>query len=96
MINLKSEFDKLYINKSITVVSTTWNKLKSEVDKLGVDELKIISVDLKKLSDILKYEVVKKNNIKILNSKVVVVDNKISSTKTFIPKSIYDSDYKNL
>ena len=92
MINLKSEFDKLYINKSITVVSTTWNKLKSEVDKLGVDELKIISVDLKKLSDILKYEVVKKNNIKILNSKVVVVDNKISSTKTFIPKSIYDSD----
>ena len=92
MINLKSGFDKLYINQSITAVSTTWNKLKSEVDKLGVDELKIISVDLKKLSDILKYEVVKKNNIKILNSKVVVVDNKISSTKTFIPKSIYDSD----
>ena len=41
--------------------------MKSEVDKLGVDKLILVSVDLSKLSNVLKKEVVKKD---VYNAKI--------------------------
>ena len=49
------EFNKLDINN---LVPTSLNSLKAKVDDLDV-ERKIFPIDLKKLSDVVKYEVVK-------------------------------------
>ena len=41
-------------------VPTGLNNLKTKLDDLGVDELKTVPVDLKKLNDVVSKEVVKK------------------------------------
>ena len=59
MIVLKSEFEKLDINKLVNV-PTGLNDLKTKIDELDVGRLKTAFIDLKKLSDVMSKEVVKK------------------------------------
>ena len=65
--------DKLDIDKLKNVPSNLSN-LKSKVDKLNVDKLVPIPVDLIKLSDIVKNDVVK---IDVYNAKIKNIENKI-------------------
>ena len=48
---MKSEVNKLKINKLVNV-QTSLNNLKTKVDDSNVGKLKIVSVDLKKLGDV--------------------------------------------
>ena len=59
MANLKSNADKLNIDKLKNVTSNL-NNLKSKVDKLDVVKLVPVLFDLSKLSDVVKNDVVKK------------------------------------
>ena len=54
----KSEVNKLDINNLGTVLIVL-NSLKSKIDKLDVDKLVHVPVDLSKLSDLVKNDVVK-------------------------------------
>ena len=58
-IALKAEVDKLDIKK-LTNALTSLNNLKAKVGDIDVGKLKTVSVDLKKLSDVVDNEVVKK------------------------------------
>ena len=53
--------------------------MKSKVDKLDIDKLVTITVDLSKLSEVVKYDFVKKNvhnaNIKNINDKILDINN---------------------
>ena len=44
-------------------VDTNWGNLKTEIDKLDIDKLAPFPVDLSKLSDVVKNDIVKKNSI---------------------------------
>ena len=57
--NLKSDVDKLDIDKLKSVTKNLSN-LKSKVDKLDVDKLVPVLVYLRKLSDVVKSDAVKK------------------------------------
>ena len=59
---MKSEVDKLGINKLVNVPSGL-KKLKTKVDGLDVDKLKTFPVDLKKLSELVSMEAVIKQCI---------------------------------
>ena len=60
--------------------------LKTEVDKLGIDKLAPFPVDLSKLSDVIKYDVVKK----VVYEKLVAGVNNIDSD--FVLKIKYQTD----
>ena len=66
MANLKSNADKLNIDKLKNVTSNL-NNLKSKVDKLDVVKLVPVLFDLGKLSDVVKNDVVKKG---VYNTKI--------------------------
>ena len=59
LANLKSDVDKLYIDKLKNVPSGLSN-LKSKVDKLDVGKLVPVPVDFSKVSYVLKNDAVKK------------------------------------
>ena len=59
LANLKSDIDKLFIDKLINA-SSSWTNLKSQVDKLRIKKLEIVVIDLSTLSNVLKTDVVKK------------------------------------
>ena len=84
LANLKSNLDKL------KNVPTNLNNLKSKVDKLDVDKLVPVPVDLSKLSDVVKNDVVKKDVYDKLVTKVNNID--ISG---FVLKTKYDIDNQN-
>ena len=65
--------------------------LKSEVDKIGVDKLKTVPVDLSKLSDLVNNDVVKKTVYNKLVTKVNNID-----TTAFVLKTKYDTDKSDL
>ena len=60
--NLKSDVDKLDVDKLKNLL-TNFSNLKSKVDKLDVDKLVPVPVDLSKISDAVKNDVVKKSCI---------------------------------
>ena len=62
LVNLKSNVDKLDINK-LKVLSSNLSKLKIERDKLDVNKLVPINVDLSKLSNFVRNNDVKKRCI---------------------------------
>ena len=66
MANLKSNADKLNIDKLKNVTSNL-NNLKSKVDKLDVVKLVPVLFNLSKLSDVVKNDVVKKG---VYNTKI--------------------------
>ena len=60
LASLKSDVDKLDIDKSKNVLGGV-KVSKRKVDKLDVGKLKSLSTDLKKLSEVIEREVVKKS-----------------------------------
>ena len=52
-----------HVDTSSFALKTNLASLKTEVDKLDFDKLVPVSVDLSKLSDIVKNDVVKKNRV---------------------------------
>ena len=73
--NIKCDTDKLDIDK-LKNVATNSRNLESKVDKLDVDKLVPVPVDLSKLSDLVKTDVVKKSvcNAEIRNTEDNIPD----------------------
>ena len=73
------------------VLKTNLANLKSEVDKLDIDKLVPVPVDLSKLSDVVKNDVVKKD----VYDKLVTKVNNIN-TSGFVLRTKYDTDKSEL
>ena len=84
---MKAEVDKLDINKFVDVL-IGFNTLKTKVDYLDVDKLKILPIYLKKLSDAVSKEVLKKTVYNKLNN----LENKIPDATTLIHINQYSTD----
>ena len=72
-------------------LKTNLASLKTEVDKLDIDKLVPVPVDLSKLSDVVKNDVVKKTVYDKLVAKVNSID-----TSGFVLKTKYDTDKSEL
>ena len=70
---------------------TNLANLKTEVDKLDVDKLKLLPVDVSKLSKVVKNDVVKKTEYNKLVTKVDDID-----TSDFVLKTNYSTDKTKL
>ena len=66
LASLKTEIDKLDIDKLKSLTNNLSNS-KSKVDKLDIDKLALVPLDLSKLSNVVKNDVVRKTeyNVKI-------------------------------
>ena len=80
-----------HVDTSRFALKTNLANLKAEVDKLDIDKLVPISVDLSKLSDGVKNDVVKKTVYDQLVAKVNNID-----TSTFVLKTKYNKDKSEL
>ena len=76
-------------------VPTFLNDLKTKIDDLEVDKFKAVSIDLKKLSDEVSKEVVKKTVYGKLNAKINNLEKKIPDSSTSIQSTQYNTDKKN-
>ena len=76
-----------HIDTSSFALKTNLANLKTEVKKIDIDKLVPVPVDLSKLSDVVKYDVVKKTVYDKLVAKVTSID-----TSRFVLKTKYDSD----
>ena len=86
-----------HVNTSSFALKTNLANLKTEVDKLDIDKLAPVPVDLSKLSDVVKNDVVKKTVFDTLVAKVNNIDtsdfvwkNKYQTEKTELEKKIPD------
>ena len=58
---IKADFENAAeINTSKLPLKSNWANLKAEIDKIDVDKLKTVPVDLSKLSNVVNNDVVKK------------------------------------
>ena len=64
-----------HVDVSSYATKTNLAALKSEVDKIDTDKLKTVPTDLSKLSNVVKNDVVKKNDY---NTKVTSIENQIA------------------
>ena len=80
-----------HIDTSSFALKTNLANLKTEVDKLDIDKLVPVPVDLSKLSDVVKNDVVKKDIYDKLVAKVNSID-----TSRFVLKTKYDTDKSEL
>ena len=80
-----------HVDTSIFALKTNLASLKTEVDKLDIDKLAPVPVDLSKLSDVVKNDVVKKAVYDKLAAKV----NNIV-TSDFVLKTKYQTDKTKL
>ena len=80
-----------HIETSSFTLKTNLASLKTEVDKLDIDKLVPVSVDLSKLSDVVKNDVVKKTVYDKLVAKVNSID-----TSGFVLKTKYETDKSEL
>ena len=80
-----------HVDTSIFKIKTNLARLKTEVDKLDIENLVPVPVDLSKLSNAVKIEVVKK----AVYAKLVVKVNNID-TSGFVLKTKYDVDKTEL
>ena len=76
-----------HVDTSSFALKSNLASLKTEVDKLDIDKLAPVPVDLSKLSDVVKNDVVKKTEYDKLAAKVSSID-----TSTFVLKTKYDID----
>ena len=76
-----------HVDTSSFALKTNLASLKTEVDKLDIDKLVPVPVDLSKLSDVVKNDVVKKTVYDKLVAKVNSID-----TSGFVLKTKYDTD----
>ena len=79
------------VDTSSFASKTNLVSLKTEVGKLDIDKLVLVPVDLSKLSDVVKNDVVKKT----ANDKLVTELNSVD-TSTFVLKTQYDADKTEL
>ena len=80
-----------HVDTSNFPLKTDLTSLKAEVDKLDIDKLAPAPVDLSKLSDVVKYDVVKKTVYDKLVAKVNNID-----TSDFVLKTKYNTDKTEL
>ena len=80
-----------HVDTSGFALKTNLANLKTEVDKLDIDKLVPVPVDLSKLSDAVKNAVVKKTIYDKLADKVNCID-----TNGFVLKTKYDTDKNEL
>ena len=80
-----------HVNTSSFALKTNLASLKTEVDKLDIDKLVPVPVDLSKLSDVVKNDVVKKTVYDKLVAKVNNID-----TSDFVLKTKYQTDKTEL
>ena len=80
-----------HVDTSSFALKRNLANLKTEVDKLDIDKLVPIPVDLSKLSDVVKNDVVKKT---VYNKLVAKVDN--IDTSDFVLKTNYNADKTKL
>ena len=80
-----------HVDTSSFALKTNLASLKTEVDKLDIDQLVPVPVDLSKLSDVVKNDVVKKDVYDKLVAKVNSID-----TSRFVLKTKYDTDKSEL
>ena len=80
-----------HVDTSSFARKTNLASLKTEVDKLDIDKLVPIPVDLSKLSDVVKNDVAKKTVYDKLVEKVNNID-----TSGFVLKTKYDADKSEL
>ena len=81
----------IHVDTSSFALKTNLANLKTEVDKLDIDKLVPVPVDLSKLSNVVKNEVVKKTVYDKLVAKVNNID-----TSGFVLKTKYDTDKTEL
>ena len=80
-----------HVDTSSFALKTNLANLKTEIDKLDIDKLVPVPVDLSKLSDVVKNDVVKKGVYDKLVAKVNSID-----TTGFVLKTKYDADKSEL
>ena len=80
-----------HVDTSSFTLKTKLASLKTEVDKLSIDKSAPVSVDLSKLSDVVKNDVVKKAICDELAAKVNNID-----TSAFVLKTKYQTDKAEL
>ena len=80
-----------HVDTSNFALKTNLASLKTEVNKLDIDKLEPVPVDLSKLSDFVKNDVVKKGVYDQLDAKVNNID-----TSEFILKTKYQTDKTKL
>ena len=80
-----------HVDTSRFALKTNLANLKTEVDKLDIDKLAPVPVDLSKLSDVVKNDVVKKTVYDKLAAKVNNID-----TSDFVLKTKYQTDKTEL
>ena len=80
-----------HVDTSSFALKTNLANLKTEVDKLDIDKLVPVPVDLSKLSDVVKNDVVKKTAYDKLVAKVNSID-----TSAFVLKAKYETDKSEL
>ena len=80
-----------HVDTSSFALKSNLASLKTEVDKLDIDKLVPVPVDLSKLSDIVKNDVVKKT---VYDKSVAKVNN--IDTSAFVLKTKYDTDKSEL
>ena len=81
----------IHVDVSSFGSKTNLASLKTEVDKIDVDESKTVPVDLAKLSNVVKNDVVKKTEYDKLVTKVDDID-----TTDFVKKTKYQTDGADL
>ena len=77
-------------------VPTGLNNLKTKINDLDVVKLKIIPIDLEKMSNLVDKNVVKKAVYDTLNTKVYNLEEKISGGSTLIWTNQYNIDQQSL
>ena len=87
----KTDLNNLsHVDVSSFALKSNLASLKTEVDKLDIDKLVPVPVDLSKLSDVVKNDVVKKTEYNKLVTKVDNID-----TTNFVKKTKYEKDGSN-
>ena len=81
----------IHVDGSSFALKSNLSSVKAELDKLDIDKLAPVSVDLTKLSNLVKNDVVKKTEYDKLDEKVDNID-----TTGFVLKSTYDIDKSDL
>ena len=76
-----------HVDVSSFASKTNLASLKTEVDKINADKLKTVPVDLAKLSNVVKNDIVKKAEYNNFKTKVDSID-----TTNFVLKTIYEKD----
>ena len=69
------------------------SNLKSKVDKLDIDKLLTVSVDLTKLSDVVKNDAVKKD---VYNAKIKNIEDKIPDTTNLATNTTLNDQVKEV